>query len=478
MITTKKVAYNFLASSLGRVIGSFFSLASVAFITRALSVEGYGQYSTILAFLYLFLGIADLGLYTLMLREISRPEADERRVVGAFFTTRIISSIVFLGGASILVFFFPYPKEIKFGVVFSFLGFIFLSLSQILMPIFQKYLKMEKSAIAEIIGRVIQFLLIFLFFAKNLGLFWFLFALVFSSGITFFLNLFFCRKYVHFSLNFDYRYFKKILKLACPIALSIIFTMIYFRGNTILLSLLKTQKDVGFFNLGYRVLENLLFFPAAFVGLIMPFLSYSAVKDIESFRKVMQKTFDVLAMGALPLALGGFFVSPFAVFVFGGKEFSLAVAPLRTLLFTAIFIFFGNLGGNSLIALNRQKKLALIYLAGAIFSLGINLFLIPKYSYNGVAITAFFTEALVTVLMFWLIFKEIRWFPSFWGFFKALFASVVMCLPLSFFNLFQKNPFILSGLFIFSLLLYFLTLFCLGAIKKEEIRDIIMIKKI
>lgn len=478
MAIAKKVAYNFLASSLGRVIGSFFSLASVAFITRALSVEGYGQYSTILAFLYLFLGIADLGLYTLMLREISRPEVDERRVVGAFFTVRLMSSIVFLGGASILVFFFPYPEEIKLGVVFSFFGFVALSLSQILMPIFQKYLAMGKSAIADISGRAIQFILVFLFFAEKLGLFWFLFALVFSSGATFFINLFFCRKYVRFSLNFDYQYFKKILKLACPIALSIIFTMIYFRGNTILLSLLKTQKDVGIFNLGYKVLENLLFFPAAFIGLIMPFLSYSAVKDTESFRRVMQKAFDVLAMGALPLAIGGFFVSPFAVSIFGGKEFFPAVAPLRILLFTAIFIFFGNLGGNSLIALNRQKKLALIYLAGAIFSLGINLFLIPEYSYNGVAITAFFTEALVTGLMFWLIFKEIRWFPSFWRPLKALFASVVMCLPLSFFNLFQGSPLILAGLFVFSLLFYFLTLFFLGAIKKEEIKGIITIKKI
>ncbi|PIQ92643.1 MAG: hypothetical protein COV69_01990 [Parcubacteria group bacterium CG11_big_fil_rev_8_21_14_0_20_39_14] len=471
----QKVAYNFLVSSAGRVIGLFFSLASIAFIARALSVEGYGQYSIILAFLFLFLGVADLGLYSLLLREISRTQANEKYIVSSFFTLRLISSVVFLGIACLVIFCFPYPRELKLGVSFCSLGFVFMSLSQVLMPVFQKYLKTDRAALAEVLGRVIQFFLVLLFFKMGLGLFWFLFALVSSSFITFLSNLFFSRRYVLFSLNFDSGYFKKILKTTYPIALSVIFTMVYFRGNTILLSLLQTQEDVGIFNLGYKVLENLIFFSAVLVGLMMPFLSDSAVRDIHSFCKVAQKSFNVLAIGAMPLALGGFFFAPFIISILGGKEFVLAVMPLRILLFAVVFIFLGNLAGNSLIALERQKSLLWIYFSGAIFSIGMNIFLIPKYSYNGTALVTLFTEFLVTGLMFWIIFKEIHWFPSLKLPLKAFFASVIMCLPLGFFYRTQ-NLAILLGLFCLSVLIYFGTLYLFKGITKEEFKTLIGFK--
>lgn len=476
MAIVRKVAFNFLVSSLGRFVGLFFSLASIALIARALSVDGYGQYSTVMAFLFLFMGVADFGLYSLMLREISRPQVDEKYIVSNFFTIRLISSIVFLGGASLAVFYFPYPKEIKLGISFCSLGFLFMSLSQVLMPIFQKYLRTDRAAIAEVSGRIVQFFLALLFFKMKFGLLWFLFALIFSSAITFLINLFYSRKHILFSLKFDPKYFQKILKLTFPIALSIVFTMIYFRGNTILLSLFQSQRDVGIFNLGYRVLENLIFFPAVFVGLMMPFLSLSAVQDLGNFKKVMQKTFDFLAMVVLPLVLGGFFFSPFIVMILGGRDFVSAVGPLQILLFAVVFIFFGNLAGNSLIALNRQKKLAWIYFVGAVLSIGMNLFLIPRYSYNGAALTALFTEFLVTGLMFWIIFKEIHWFPSFGVFLKAFLASVVMSL---FLGLFYHSENILASFAFFtaSLLIYFGMLYLIQGISKEEIKTLIKIDK-
>jgi len=140
-----------------------------------------------------------------------------------------------------------------------------------------------------------------------------------------------------------------------------------------------------------------------------------------------------------------------------------------------VFIFLGNLAGNSLIALERQKSLLWIYFSGAIFSIGMNIFLIPKYSYNGTALVTLFTEFLVTGLMFWIIFKEIHWFPSLKLPLKAFFASVIMCLPLGFFYRTQ-NLAILLGLFCLSVLIYFGTLYLFKGITKEEFKTLIGFK--
>jgi len=471
MATARKIAFNFIASSVGRVIGLFFSLASVGLTARALFAEGYGQFSTISAFLFLFMGLADLGLYSLMLREISRPGADEKYVVSNFFTLRILSLAVFLVIAFLAVFCFPYPREIKMGIIFCSSSIIFMSLSQLLMPIFQKYLNTQKAAIAEVVGRALQFLMTLVFFQMGFGLFWFLFALIFSSAATFVVNFLYSKKYISFALGWDVNYLKKILKMTLPIAASIAFTMIYFRGNTILLSVMQPQKDVGLFNLGYKVLENLTFFPAALVGLIMPFLSKSAVENIGGFKNVMQKSFNLLSIGAIPLAFGGLFFSKFIVGILGGQDFIAAESSLKILLFSVVFIFFGNLAGNALIALNLQKKLAFAYLAGAVFSIFANIFLISKYSYNGAAIGSLLTESLVTVSMFFIIFMGIKWSPSFSVFLKAVGAAIIMCLPLIFFKAGGNISFL--TLFFICCGIYFISLYLMRGITKEDIYSFI-----
>ena len=474
MATARKIAFNFIASSIGRVIGLFFSLASIGLTARALSTEGYGQFSTISAFLFLFMGLADLGLYSLMLREISRPGVDEKYVVSNFFTLRVISLAVFLAIAILAVFCFPYTKEIKIGIIFCSSSIVFMSLSQLLMPIFQKHLDTGKAALAEVVGRIFQFLMALFFFQMNLGLFWFLFSLIFSSAATFAVNFIYSKKHISFTLGRDVVYLKKIFKMTLPIAASIAFTMIYFRGNTILLSVLQPQKDVGLFNLGYKVLENLTFFPAALVGLIMPFLSKSAVENISGFKNVLQKSFNLLSIGAIPLAFGGLFFSKFIVGILGGRDFIAAESSLKVLLFAVVFIFFGNLAGNALIALNLQKKLAFAYLFGAVFSIFANLFLITKYSYNGAAVGSLLTEGLVSVLMFFIIFKGINWAPSFSVFFKAIFAAIIMCLPMLFFKAGGNISFLI--LFFVCSGIYFISLYLIRGITKEEMYSLIKTK--
>jgi len=73
----KKIAYNSIISSGARIIGLALSLIIIGFITRYLGQDGFGYYSIIFAFLYLFTVLADLGLYSICLRDISRPNADK-----------------------------------------------------------------------------------------------------------------------------------------------------------------------------------------------------------------------------------------------------------------------------------------------------------------------------------------------------------------------------------------------------------------
>lgn len=475
MMLAKKIAYNTIISIGARVIGVALSLVSLGLIARYLGKEDFGSYSLVLAFLSIFNILADLGLYSLMTREVSRPEADEKKIASNIFSLRIVVLLISLVIAVLLVWLFPYPSKVKIGVIIGSFSFLFLSSSQVLMGIFQKYLRTDKAALAEVIGRIFQLALVFYFIFADFGFFFILVALVISSGIIFILNIIFARQHIPISLSFDKEYWKKIIRTTLPIAVSIVLTLIYFKIDSVFLSLNFINRsssnpiaDVGIYNIAYKVLEGIIFIPSMFVGLIMPLLSEFAFSNRDKFKKIFQKSLDIIIIFAVPAVIGIFFLSSPIVRLIGGENFNESVFVLQILSFAIGLIFLGTLFGNSIIALNKQKTGAWIYFSGMLFNIITNLIFIPKYSYLGAAITTVFTEFIVTLLMFILIWKTISYFPLFSVIFKSLFAGLIMGIFIYYFQ--AWNLFLLVG---GGIIIYLGTLYLIKGIRKDELLSLV-----
>lgn len=456
----KSIAFNTLVSSGARVAGSVLAFASFAFIARALGKEGFGAYSTAMAFGYTASALADLGLYAVLIREISQKAGDEKRITSHIFFLRIIILVVASLAVFVLACALPsYSNTLKLAIGFGIIAFSFSSLSQLLIAIFQKYFSLEKVAIAEVIGRSAQLLFVYLAFSMKLGLFYFLGAAILGAFFIFLVEFLFSRRFIPFGFEFEIKYAKKIFITAFPIGVSLVFTLIYFRVDTILLSLMKSQEDVGVYNVAYKVLEFAIFFPAVFAGIVMPLLSRHAIANTEKFKDIFQKSFDAIVVFANPILLGGVILAPKIVEFAGGKEFSASAAPLRWLLFAVWFIFLGNLLGRAIIALDEQKKAAWIYFGGMIFNIIANLIVIPKYSYNGAAATTVFTEFIITGLLLLLIARRISCFPRISVLFESLILSFAMALSLFilrlypiFFTLPMAAVFYLALIYIFKVI--------------------------
>ncbi len=471
MSLTGKIAYNTVISIMGRVLGVALSLISIGFIARYLGQEGFGYYSLILAFLSTFSILADFGLYSLMIREISRPNADEKKIASNIFTLRIVVLIICLSLAFIVAWFLPYSYIVKIGIAVGAIAFFFLSGSQVLMGVFQKYLHTDRAALSEIISRSVQLGLVILFLELNLGLLAVLVALIAGSVVGFFLNLYFARKYIPISLSFDFSYWKKLIKIAFPVAVSIVLTLIYFKIDSIFLSLKFINSssanpiaDVGIYNIAYRVLEGLIFFPAMLVGLIMPLLSNFAFNNQKKFKQIFQKTFNILIIFIVPIVIGLILLASPIVVLVGGKSFGVSAPVLKILSFAIGIIFLGNLFGQSIVALDKQKTAAWIYFGGMIFNVVANLIFIPKYSYLGAAMTTVFTELLVTILMLVLIYKTLHYFPSFKIILKTFLAGAIMGGFIYYFI--NWNLFILV---IIGAIIYFGILYLIKGVTKEEL---------
>lgn len=477
--TRQKIAYNATFSTVAKVVDTFLAVITIAMLTRYLGPSGFGDYSIIFTFGYIFIVLADMGLYSITVREISQNEERECEIISNAFTLRMVSTaLIFLIGIG-AVFLFPYKIAIKIGVAIAALGFLASFSSQVLMGLFQKNLRIDKASLADLIGKIIQAALILFIIKKGYyndsssnQLLSVIAAFSISSFASFIVYVWFARKFVKFNFAWNFKIWKKMLYQGWPLAVSAILTMLYFRLNTITLSLLKGEEAVGIFSVGYKILENLIFFPAMFAGLVMPMMSRAAKEDIARFKDIIHKVFNALIIFLFPLIAATVILSNEIIQIIApGRSFSGSAGVLNILIFAAALIFLGTLFSNAIIALKKEKQLFKIYFWGAILNLVLNIILIPPLSYIGAAWSTLATEFLVTALMVIYLRKEIGCAPRISGLPKIIAAvAVSSAIILAAEEIFIGEPSVvkLTVLLPASVIIYFGILYFLKGVKKEE----------
>ena len=468
MSIPRKIAYNVIFSSSAKILSTIVALVGIGLITRYLGQEGFGRYATALAFLSLFGALGDWGIYQTTTLRISRPESDENKVVSNAMGLRIIISLSVVILAPIIAFFLPYTTELKVALVFIAFSYAFSSFYQVLIGVFQKNLRMDLVTGSELVGKIIQVILIFIGVIQNWGFYFIIITLLINMILNFSFVFLMSRKFIKFKPAFDISYWKDFLKQSFPIGLAALVTFIYFKADTILLSLLKPQTEVGIYGAAYKVIENISFFPAMIVGLTLPMFSYNIFNNREKFKNIVNKNFKVFLVLVVPLIVGTLFLANGIVSIIAGPEFSQSAIVLQIIIFASAFIFFGHLFTNILISANLQKKLFIVLLCCAIFNVSSNLILIPRFSYLATASVSVATEFLVVLLTGFVIYRNLKFIPSsnkiIWILLCGLIMAIFLWLTKDF-NFFLR--------LLVSPLIYFGGLVVFNVISKNEILSLI-----
>ncbi|MFA6198018.1 MAG: flippase [Patescibacteria group bacterium] len=472
MSLTSRIAHNTLIQLISKILSTGIGILVVGMLTRYLGAEGYGHYSTVIAFLQVFSIVLDLGLYIIFVKKISEPGADVDRLTSNVFTIRLLSAVFFLGLAPLIALFFPYPGIVKIGIAITSISYLCITLNQVLTGLFQKRLRMDHVAIAENIGRFVLLGGILLVIALKLSLLNVLGVVVLGSVANFLYLLIMTRRYVKLKLAFDWPIWRNILQASWPIGVSVAFNLVYFKADTVILSLYHSAADVGVYGATYKVLEVMVTLPAMFAGLVMPVLTAAyAMRDMERFRRVQQRAFDFLLMLGLPIVGATLFVAtPLMRFV-TGAGFDAAGNVLRILILATGVIFVGTLFGNAIVAVNLQKRMIWGYVFVAVVSLTGYFLFIPQYGYYGAAWVTVLSEFLITTISFALVYRRTRQGLNFKFAIKAIIATLIM---MSAIWLTRDLPWYL--LLVGGTAVYVLSLLAFRAITKEEVKEIIRLR--
>lgn len=462
------VARNFSIQLASRIVAILVGLFSVAILTRALGTSGFGEYTTAITYLQLFGVIVDFGLTLTLIVMISENGADTEKIIGNIFGLRMITGALIFTLAPVTAMTFPWSYPVKFAIMVGSVAYVLMGGSTLLVGIFQRYQAMWRAGVAEIINRLGLLVFIALFAYLNFGVVWMMVASVIANALWLLASIRLARTFVHIQLLMDFEIWRDIWSRSWPIAISIFFNLLYLKGDIIFLSFFRDQTEVGLYGVSYRLIDVLTAFPVMFMGILLPLIVQAwSSGNREEFAVHVRRTFDLFMIAAIPVIIGTQVVADKLIRLLAGAGYEPAGNILRLLIFAVFGVFMGALFGHLIVALNKQKQMIWGYLSVAILTIIGYFLFIPTYGMFGAAWMTIFSEGLIALITFIVVYRVAGVLPKLEVVLKALFASVVMYGFLRFVPSFDVISQIIMGGIV-----YLLVMILIKGIRMEEIRSL------
>lgn len=427
----QRVFRHTLVQIIGRALGTIIGLVAVGIVTRSLGTDGFGAYTTITAYLSAFAVLADFGISTTLVAMLAEKNADEERLAKNAFGLRITMTTLVLAVAAGIALLTPYSKDIKQGILIMIVSFIAIAANQIQIAIFQRHVRMDRPALAEVLGRVFLLIGVIISAALHGGLFGILLAVIVSNVLQAIVAGVLLRGISPLTPAWDFAIWKKILSRAWPVGISIALNLIYLRADTLILSFTRTQAEVGLYGAAYRVIDVLTVLPFLFMGVVLPFLASAwSHEDKPKFFHTLQRALDALVLGAAPLAAGTLILGTNALVLVAGEPFRSAGVILELLIFGVAAIFIGAAFTHAVVAANAQKQMLPLLATDAVISFVLYLIFIPKYGALAAATITVFSEIFAAAAAYIVAYRITKRHPSASIALRAIAASMLMMLAI------------------------------------------------
>jgi len=455
MLQHRALTHNTVVQTLGKILSVIIGWATVLAMTNYLGAAGFGSYTIMTAYLQFFGVAADLGLVLVSSQLFAERANDRERIFANLLGFRLTTSAIILVFAPFFIWLFPYSAVIKTGVVILTLSFLFVALLQVFTGLFQQALTMWRSVAGELLGRAALLAFVLAAIFEQRGILFVVIGVTVGSFLNLGLAALLSRGLVRLRVAFEKEYWQLIWQRSWPIALGVVFNLVYLKADTIILSFVRPEAEVGVYGAMYRVLEVLIAFPTMFAGILLPVLAGAwAAERYEEFRHTVSESFTAIVSVALPLAVGIAMTAPRIVGFLGEDFVRLGTDVLRLLGVATAIIFVGTFFGHVIVAMNRQRSILWAYALTALLSLVGYLVVIPVAGAVGAAAVTVAVELFIALLLYYYVRRYSLVSLLFRSLVPAFAASCGMATWLLVASFLPTLFFILSAMLIYGALLY------------------------
>lgn len=385
----KKITTQTLWQILGKVVTSLATFIILAMVARNYGEAGTGIYTLSLTYLAIFYLLSDFGFNAHMLRKLKvkseQLKVEWQRLLGTRLMWSAVLAILAIG----LLPFWPFATaEFTQAVALGALAIVATGIFVTCNLIFQSRLRYDLSVLASSLGTVVGLAaFVYLVLSKYpvpiLLLAHFSGWLVIAIAAVILLR----KMILVISPIFDIPYTIDLFKLSWPIGATLVLNVVYFRADSFMISIFRSNAEVGIYNLAYAVFQTALVLPTFIMNSYYPLM----LKSLKGIKFIGLGLLALAFLGTLVTAI----LAPVMIKILTGEGFVGSAQSLQILALGLPAYFLSALLMWILVTKGRYKIMLAIYTLGLVFNLSLNFIYIPQYSFLAASWITVISEYLI-----------------------------------------------------------------------------------
>lgn len=356
-------------------------------IARYLGPKDFGLFNYVQSFVGVFAILANLGLDTILVRELVLQKHSQNEVLSTAFLLKLFGSFLLI---LLLIFILYYTNESKYNV---FLVLVIASATifqafTVIDHYFQSIVASKYIVYANVFSLIISNTIKIILLVNKASLLSFSFVVLYESFfVAVFYTYFLIKKSkdLRIKLTFKKQIAYYLLNDSWPVILSGIVISIYMRVDQVIIKQLLNTSAVGQYAAAVRLSEAWYFIPMVISTSLYPALINAKKNSKAIYLDRLQKLYDLMTWMAIIVAIPMTFFSDWIVQILYGSDYSESGSVLKVHIWTGVFVFIGLAFSSFLTVENLTKKSFYRTLLGAIVNIALNYIFIPKYGIIGSA---------------------------------------------------------------------------------------------
>ena len=406
MTSGKKIVINCASILTGNFLNKAITIAVLVALTGYLSPAEFGRYSFVMAYISFFGIFTDLGINTILTREISAGTLEASYGFGDAILIRsalaVATSVVTVASLALL----GYPSDVvtlaaaaSLSLFISFRGLFLRTVFDI--P-FQVNLKMAYPAAVNLFNELFTLGVVIWLVRVKASLLLLVLSINLANIPGFAAVAVLSARVIRPRFRLDAAVCRGILARSLPLGASALLEGIFIITPFFVMSRFSTEESLGFYSLPFRLVSSLWIIPVALMLTLLPRMSRDAiesrVRDSDGFFRGLKA---VLAVG-IPLGFTTVAFSGALIDFFTHGRYAGSVEALSIMIWGTIFYFVNTVYYYTFTAAGKQGNNTAVW--GVISSVALItcLVFVPAYHHTGAA--AGFVAAILagTLCNLWL----------------------------------------------------------------------------
>lgn len=385
--------------TVGFVASTGLATVGAALMIRHLGVVDYGRFVTIQAIIAIVGGLAEGGLSVLGVREMARRTGEDRdRFLASLFGLRLVVAIVGVAIAVVVVALSGFPDVVVAGTAIAGVGLgVGLMQDAYTVPL-QATLRLGATSALDFLRAALQTTVVLVLVVAGGGLLAFVAASIPAAAVSLAVTIALVRGTTPLVPRLSGGHLRGVLRDALPVTAVAVVGALYYRVIVILMSVISSDVETGYFAASARVVDVLIVVPGLVAGAAFPILTRAARDDQERLNYAVQRLLDVgLILGgatAVAVTCG----ASVAIDVVAGGDFAPSADVLRIQGLVFLGSYLVGAFGYTLLASGRQRSILTANGIALSCVIVLALVLVPSHGAQGAAVVMVICELTLAAL--------------------------------------------------------------------------------